>query len=149
MKLHYRYSNPSGRVCIPMFFLLVKYCQLAKRILILAIIFLLPRFSSNLTFSSIFHPFEQIFIKLWWFHPKSGWKCCTFYFIGATRWINENLQKKHWCIQHSRQFILESVREAHMVWVDFSVQSTAQIFILIWHCCPSMSPSTPNIMFAY
>jgi hypothetical protein len=42
-----------------------------------------------------FHPFEQIFIKLWWFHPKSGRKCCTFYFIAATRSIIENLQKKH------------------------------------------------------
>jgi hypothetical protein len=56
------------------------------------LIFLLPKFSSNLT---IFHLFEQIFIKFWWFHPNSGQKCCTFYFIGAICSINENLQKKH------------------------------------------------------
>jgi hypothetical protein len=56
------------------------------------LIFLSPNFSSNLT---IFYPFKQFFIKLWWFRPKSGWKCCTFYVIGATRSINENLQKKH------------------------------------------------------
>ena len=41
-----------------------------------------------------FHPFEQIFMKLWWFRPKSGRKCCTLYFIGATCSINENLQEK-------------------------------------------------------
>jgi hypothetical protein len=63
-----------------------------SKMLILAIffqklIFLSPNFSSNLT---IFYPFEQIFIKLWWFHPKSRWKCCTFYVIGSTRSINEN-----------------------------------------------------------
>jgi hypothetical protein len=69
-----------------------------SKMLILAIffqklIFLSPNFSSNMT---IFHPFWQIFIKLWWFHPKCGRKCCTFYFIGATCSINENLQNKHW-----------------------------------------------------
>jgi hypothetical protein len=56
-------------VAVPVFFLMAKYRQMAKKIpkmLILAIffqkhIFLSPNFSSNMI---IFHPLEQIFIKL-------------------------------------------------------------------------------------
>jgi hypothetical protein len=95
-------------ICNAVFLLLAKYHQMANffsKMLILAIffqklIFLLPKSSSNLTIS---HPIWPFFIHSSNFSSKSRRKCCTFYFIGATRSINENLQNKHWCNEFDEQ----------------------------------------------
>jgi hypothetical protein len=62
-----------------------------SKMLILAIFF-----KNSFSYRQNFHPIWPFFIKLWWFHPKSGRKCCTFNFIGTTCSINENLQEKHY-----------------------------------------------------